>query len=1416
MNSNCGRMLPGKTWNGTVIPSAESAAVIYPGGYPGLRSRAETISAALGKALGDNPPVLTDDEIMPSRDSKLPVKYRGKHLFVLGNINTNRVLLTPYARYYCAADALYPGTGGWVVRTMMNPLGSGFDMILAGGSDTAGITAAAERLTELIREYGTELPFILEIEHEKTLKDRLMNWAEAPLDAPYPRDIDSLLIYSGNYAVNFAWTGDRRFGEYGAECLRRVNRRMEHSYGDRHYRMERVIRGLPWLVSGGFLTPEEIHRTQELLLGMQTGSEDAWWRKTTGEPPLGHRHHAKGTFEFLLISHYLLEQSNPDDHVRVLCERWIRECRVFLDALAAAGHDDQDDETTLNTIGTIFWYALGEERYGFFQTGEALRTARRAIALHDNMNTAAGPGGYAESLLGAFYMQQEALIPAAASAFWYGDSELKWLLKNFPNLDPPARGGFWAFSPIFMHKFDTGPELPDKKPEEMSGIHLFEPAPYQRTLCRNPPEHIEPLGHFTDAPETWLFAAGIGPLQENGKKYFDKVVYRRGFDYTDPYLLLQGYQGGFRWQGHMQGANCITRFSQEGHILLMQNTRQHSPYYKNGVLVSDGINADDAPPFADCRSVSETAGAAFSSTDLSPYNNTCWNRKIFIINHGRSLFITEDTITALRPGDYGCVCTWRTPIFGKIDGPSWFTEQGNCRFTVTWDGDPWILNEEEPGLGAASPYVLHQFIQKTLKQNESAGFTNLFYTRERENQNGFTIKKSENGVFISSSDGFRGYCGSNPEADIAGISAAAEGLYLDETTLSLFGCSAFNWEGIIIDSPEKITLYIDTRGGFLEMKPEQGSTGKTEVKYNTESGAEIAALSQTPIRKELSEDRCRRMADSFQSFLCGNSSAEAVLRENQPKEETLPEKGDVYPLVDIPELIKELTVHSSPPPADALPEQLIDRVPNELRETWRQWPEDAREYSIRLSLLESREVSSVRLLGDSRNSPLLRTFHPLPESIMLEGKNPGSPNTVTKSGPKMIDDTPSMRYRGFTDYLETRSFSLNETIKEITIKVPNPGYPLVLQEIELYGKKTMPAPVRFMIPVQFDESGPEYLVIADDSPRLSVINSSGAVESFIDLPKTVYTLECIDLEGAGTKSICLGMMDGGFMVLTPSCEILYKSNLAEDFDSLGETIIGWMHTPFSLAVWQRDSEGRAALAAGGYGAFLFLGPDFKPLGHSFVDGSWVTDIITGPDGSGAELDIWTRNGWNHGISRYRGKPGFESSGSEYVLGGAAQPLFRDIRKVIPFVNGRSRLFQWAETDKGPCLVAAAENGIGVLSMDTDDFLWKHEGGIQITAARIWSDPRGDQTVTVGDSTGYISDYLIPTGKPGNRRLLDAPVEAVFPIGGRRIIITRRSVFVTDDSYTTNRKITGDIITGVSFERSAAVLTGDGGIHLVKV
>lgn len=89
---------------------------------------------------------------MVSDDDPRAVMPMQGHLILLGNRSSNRAIAKLYDLYYTLLDLKYPGAGGYVVRTLHNPFGSGWNVIFVGGSDAAGVELAADVLIRKIRE----------------------------------------------------------------------------------------------------------------------------------------------------------------------------------------------------------------------------------------------------------------------------------------------------------------------------------------------------------------------------------------------------------------------------------------------------------------------------------------------------------------------------------------------------------------------------------------------------------------------------------------------------------------------------------------------------------------------------------------------------------------------------------------------------------------------------------------------------------------------------------------------------------------------------------------------------------------------------------------------------------------------------------------------------------------------------------------------------------------------------------------------------------------------------------------------------------------------------------------------------------------------------------------------------------------
>jgi hypothetical protein len=489
--------------------------------------------------------------------------------------------------------------------------------------------------------------------------------------------------------------------------------------------------------------------------------------------------------------------------------------------------------------------------------------------------------------------------------------------------------------------------------------------------------------------------------------------------------------------------------------------------------------------------------------------------------------------------------------------------------------------------------------------------------------------------------------------------------------------------------------------------------------------------------------------------------------------------------MQVPERIRELTVEADPPPLDGFADQLIDTVLPEMRETWQQWPA-APEYKVTLRFPRPVALDHLRVVGDSRLDPTLRTFSPLPEGINAtasSGDEPGDARPCTTTAGTGI--LRYKRYRDMEEQLETRDVLVNRTVRQVQLQIPAPacGRPLCLNEIEVYGSRQAPARVRQLAVADLQGNGRPQVVAVDDTGQLTVVDGEGRLLWQRRLPGICTHFSCQDLDGDGRQTICVGLAGGTLLLLAPGGELRQSIPIADLFLKSRAASFGWLNSINSLAVWHRGTDGRAALVVGGYAILVFLDPDGAILGHSWSDGPWVTDLLpAAPDARGAR-DLWARNGWNHGIGFYEGYPGLAPSGEGIYFGGVRQAMFRPLRRVIPFVNGSTAAFAWLDGRGAPgaTLVAAAENGVGVLSTASRDWLWKIEGGTPITACTP-SSIAGQAAILVGGADGFLAAYAAQDGSPLRRLYTGAPVVGLAARAGSLAVAHRNGVLALDAAW----------------------------------
>lgn len=105
---------------------------------------ASAIQEAVRQLTGASLPVLSDE----GPEAAFPLKG---HAILLGNRSTNRAISHLYDRFYSLTDLKYPGEGGYELRTVHSPSGNGMNAVIVGGSDAAGVDAAATALVARLK-----------------------------------------------------------------------------------------------------------------------------------------------------------------------------------------------------------------------------------------------------------------------------------------------------------------------------------------------------------------------------------------------------------------------------------------------------------------------------------------------------------------------------------------------------------------------------------------------------------------------------------------------------------------------------------------------------------------------------------------------------------------------------------------------------------------------------------------------------------------------------------------------------------------------------------------------------------------------------------------------------------------------------------------------------------------------------------------------------------------------------------------------------------------------------------------------------------------------------------------------------------------------------------------------------------------
>jgi hypothetical protein len=645
----------------TLVEDGEARAVIVAPGEAEWAPFTAEVAAAIEAATGVALPIITSDDASEER-------LAATNAIVIGSIANNRALLYPYSHQLTFADGVYPGDGGYELRTVPDPWGTGKNMIAIGASDLAGAQAALEVLRPHLTEGETLIvPSLLEVEltgaalanfgsiFTQTLDDA---WAEQ-----LKQSCEDHLVRAGTRGLfsmaegpgqNYALSGRPEYAQMYVWMIKRTYE---------SYLSNPTTYGGPWGMDSDFHIYRNIPYWDSVEECSAVSGDDRLevtkilfrWVSELGPGKSASPTSTKVRFNhqtFPALGCLYAGQYFSRYYDAVEGDAWIEVAdgtfQFQLDA--SKPHCDCNSYQWL-TLNHVMIYSMARPDLRYFENGNAARNADYAIMTMSNLGYQVAYGD-----IGGWGPLGNELRILRMAEWFYRDGRFQWAIDRKEQLQPrPALSSF---------------SLPDRETSEPTD------------LLGTTGWAVDPMFYDSFAGSEWV------PL-ENA---VDKVSFRDSFDPEAAYLLLDGLSVG--GHGHMDG-NAILQWTDNGRIWLADADYIKSlPKYHNSMLVLRDGQSGSIPSYVELENLADLETFGASQTVSRNYAGVDWHRNVIWIKPG--LFVVADRMVANEPGDYSFRAVWQTIGETTLDGARLSVEQAGQHATIAMTPDTHcILNEDE-------------------------------------------------------------------------------------------------------------------------------------------------------------------------------------------------------------------------------------------------------------------------------------------------------------------------------------------------------------------------------------------------------------------------------------------------------------------------------------------------------------------------------------------------------------------------------------------------------------------------------------------------------------------------------------------------------------------------------------------------
>jgi hypothetical protein len=561
-------------------------------------------------------------------------------VFLIGNLSNSDCVRELYFRFFCSTDCTYPGPEGYEVRTLMDPLGTGHNIIHIGYSDNQGLNKGLAYLLDVIEN---PLPFLSKIKATQIpLPDHyaeMIRKKQLPDKPELEWEVESHDGYTHKGFLAYL-TGEVDLLKSSHEVWRAILRygapEGDFNIRDLHLRMSHILASYRLLECVGMIEEDLRQPFLQFILDWIHGDQGISKTNIPLYTAPDHPRQNHGLIPGLALAYFA-------DY----CERHHPEIKEWKDwkSVAESIFQPYNNGSWKPLCGGLChgWflsqppmidYALLEPEHKFFASGGVRRAGECAIAIVNNQGwmPSSGDGTILRTFPGP---------SLRAAAAWHRDGRYTFV----HNLTDTYRS---LRSQVFLPRsFDVGVE--PEVPVDSIGLTVIEMDPLvYGTFEKNPELANEDFGTPPGIP---LISC------------FDKLVFRAGWERQDAYLMFHGVGNG----SHAYADTLdVLDYSRHGFSFIVSDTGCYYPETENHsvlTIMRDGVSGT-VPSFAELLESSYDAHrGGYARMRLNNYNGADWIREVFFFPEIGVIF--HDTVRANQSGSYVLENHLRIP--GKVN-----------------------------------------------------------------------------------------------------------------------------------------------------------------------------------------------------------------------------------------------------------------------------------------------------------------------------------------------------------------------------------------------------------------------------------------------------------------------------------------------------------------------------------------------------------------------------------------------------------------------------------------------------------------------------------------------------------------------------------------------------------------------------